>query len=55
MYKNLLLTGQEIEILMGLIRSYLRDKNSTERNNLTIILNRLRNIKPTKISAESIN
>lgn len=49
MYKNLLLTGPEIEILIGLITSYLRENNSTESTNLTIILNRLREKSFTKM------
>lgn len=47
MYKNVLLTDKEISLLKRVIKDYLCSKITPEHNNLTIILNRLREIKPT--------
>lgn len=55
MYKNVLLTDKEIAILKTVISQTLSEKLSVDRNNLTIILNRLREIKPTKTYNQSIN
>jgi hypothetical protein len=55
MYKNVLLTDKEIAILKTVLTQTLHEKLSVDRNNLTIILNRLRGIKPTKTYNQSIN
>lgn len=55
MYKNVLLTDKEICILKTVINQTLHEKLSVDRNNLTIILNRLRGIEPTKKYNQSIN
>jgi len=55
MYKNVLLTDKEIAILKTVISQTLSEKLSIDRNNLTIILNRLREIKPTQKYNQSIN
>ena len=46
MYRNVLLTDKEIAILKTVISQTLNEKVSVDRNNLTIIHNRLRQIKP---------
>lgn len=46
MYKNVLLTDKEIALLKTVINQTLHEKVSIDRNNLTIILNRLREIRP---------
>ena len=53
MYKNVLLTDYEINLLESLVGEYLRTKNTTEDRNLTIILNRLREKSFTKMNKES--
>jgi hypothetical protein len=55
MYKNVLLTDKEIALLKSVINQALHEKMSIDRNNLTIILNRLRGIKPTKIYNQTID
>ena len=55
MYKNVLLTDKEIAILKSVLTQTLHEKLSVDRNNLTIILNRLRGIKPSKTYNQSIN
>lgn len=55
MYKNVLLTDKEIALLKRVVGDYLHEKITPERNNLTIILNRLRGIKPSKSYVQSIN
>lgn len=55
MYKNVLLTDKEIAILKTVVTQTLHEKLSVDRNNLTIILNRLRGIKPSKTYNQSIN
>lgn len=55
MYKNVLLTDKEIAILKTVITQTLHEKISIDRNNLTIILNRLRGVIPTKKYNQSIN
>jgi len=46
MYRNVLLTDKEIAILKTIISQTLHDKINIDRNNLTIIHNRLREIRP---------
>jgi hypothetical protein len=46
MYRNVLLTDKEIALLRSVISRTLNEKVSIDRNNLTIIHNRLREIKP---------
>jgi len=55
MYKNVLLTDKEIAILKTVLTQTLHEKLSVDRNNLTIILNRLRGIKASKTYNQSIN
>jgi hypothetical protein len=55
MYKNVLMTDKEISLLKRVVGDYLHEKLTPERNNLTIILNRLRAIKPTISYNQSIN
>jgi hypothetical protein len=55
MYKNVLLTDKEIALVKRVIGDHLHEKISPEAKNLTIILNRLRDIKPTKKYNQSIN
>lgn len=55
MYKNVLLTDKEIALLKRVVGDYLHEKLTPERNNLTIILNRLRGIKSSKIYNQSID
>jgi hypothetical protein len=55
MYKNVLLTDKEIALLKRVVGDYLHEKIVPEANNLTIILNRLRGIQPTKQYNQSIN
>ena len=42
MYRNVLLTDKEIALLRSVISQTLHEKVSIDRNNLTIIHNRLR-------------
>jgi hypothetical protein len=55
MYRNVLLTDKEISILKTIINQTLSEKLSVDRINLTIIYNRLRELKPLKIYNQSIN
>jgi hypothetical protein len=55
MYKNVLLTDKEIALLKRVVGDYLHEKLTSERNNLTVILNRLRGIKPSKTYNQSID
>ncbi len=55
MYKNVLLTDKEIALLKRVIGDTLHEKVNIDRNNLTIIYNRLRGIKPTKIYNQSVD
>lgn len=55
MYKNVLLTDKEIALLKRVVGDYLHEKIIPEAKNLTIILNRLRGIKPTVSYNQSIN
>jgi len=55
MYKNVLLTDREIALLKTVISQTLNEKLSVDRNNLTIILNRLRGVKPTVSYNQSID
>lgn len=55
MYKNVLLTDKEIALLKRVVGDHLHEKISPEAKNLTIILNRLRGIKPTKNYVQSID
>ena len=55
MYKNVLLTDKEIALLKTIINQTLHEKVSIDRNNLTIIYNRLRQIKPTHSYNQSID
>ena len=55
MYKNVLLTDKEIALLKRVIGDTLHEKVHIDRNNLTIIYNRLRGIQPTKQYNQSIN
>jgi hypothetical protein len=55
MYKNVLLTDKEIALLKRVVGDTLHEKVSIDRTNLTIIYNRLREIKPTKTYNQSIN
>jgi len=55
MYRNVLLTDKEIALLKRVVGDTLHEKIVPEANNLTIILNRLKAIKPTKTYNQSIN
>lgn len=55
MYRNVLLTDKEIALLRSVISQTLHDKVSIDRNNLTIIHNRLREIKPLVNFNQSVN
>ena len=55
MYKNVLLTDKEIALLKRVVGDYLHEKIFPEAKNLTIILNRLREIRPTKKYNQSID
>jgi hypothetical protein len=55
MYKNVLLTDKEISLLKRVVGDHLHEKITPEATNLTIILNRLRGIKPTIKYNQSIN
>jgi hypothetical protein len=55
MYKNVLLTDKEIALLKRVVGDYLHEKIVPEASNLTIILNRLRDIKPTITSNQFFN
>jgi len=55
MYKNVLLTDKEIALLRSVISQTLNDKINIDRNNLTIIQNRLREIVPLKTNNQFFN
>lgn len=55
MYRNVLLTDKEIAILKTVISQTLHEKVSVDRNNLTIIHNRLRAIAPLKKYNQTVN
>jgi hypothetical protein len=55
MYKNVLLTDKEIALLSRVVRDTLHEKIVPEAQNLTIILNRLRQIKPSKTNNQFFN
>lgn len=46
MYRNVLLTDKEIALLKRVVGDTLHEKLVPEARNLTVILNRLREIKP---------
>ena len=55
MYRNVLLTDREIAILKTVINQTLHEKLSVDRINLTIIHNRLREIKPLVTNNQFFN
>jgi hypothetical protein len=55
MYRNVLLTDKEIALLRSVISQTLNDKVSVDRNNLTIIHSRLRQIKPLVTNNQFFN
>ena len=55
MYRNVLLTDKEIALLRSVISQTLHDKVSIDRQNLTIIHNRLRQIKPLNNYNQTVN
>jgi hypothetical protein len=55
MYKNVLLTDKEIALLKRIVGDHLHEKITPEAKNLTIILNRLREIKPTITNNQFFN
>lgn len=55
MYKNVLLTDKEIALLKRVVGDYLHEKIVPEAKNLTIILNRLREIKVTNNFNQTVN
>lgn len=55
MYRNVLLTDKEIALLRSVISQTLNEKVSIDRNNLTIIHNRLREIKPVHNFNQTVN
>jgi hypothetical protein len=55
MYKNVLLTDKEIALVKRIIGDALHEKVHIDRTNLTIIYNRLREIKPSIQYNQSIN
>lgn len=55
MYRNVLLTDKEIALLRSIISMTLSEKVSVDRNNLTIIHNRLREIKPLVTNNQFFN
>lgn len=55
MYRNVLLTDKEIALLKTVISQTLNEKVSIDRNNLTIIHNRLRQIKPVNNFNQTVN
>ena len=46
MYRNVLLTDKEIALLKRVVGDYLHEKIVPEAKNLTVIFNRLREVKP---------
>ena len=55
MYRNVLLTDKEIALLRSVISQTLNEKVSIDRNNLTIIHNRLRQISPLINNNQTVN
>ena len=55
MYRNVLLTDKEISLLKRVVGDYLHEKLTPERQNLTIIFNRLRQISPLKKNNQFFN
>lgn len=55
MYRNVLLTDKEIALIRSIISMTLHEKVSIDRNNLTIIHNRLREIKPLVTNNQFFN
>lgn len=55
MYRNVLLTDKEIALLKRVVGDYLHEKLTPERQNLTIIHSRLRDIKPLKTYNQTVN
>lgn len=55
MYKNVLLTDKEISLLKRVVSDTLHEKIVPEAKNLTIILNRLRSIKPSNTNNQFFN
>lgn len=55
MYRNVLLTDKEIALLRSVISQTLHEKISVDRNNLTIIHNRLRQIRPLNNYNQTVN
>jgi hypothetical protein len=55
MYRNVLLTDKEIAILKTFISQTLAEKITPQANNLTIIHNRLREIKPLVTNNQFFN
>lgn len=53
MYKTVLLTQKEIEILATIVAESISTKTGYEDRNLTIILNRLREKIPQKLANET--
>jgi len=55
MYRNVLLTDKEIALIKSIISETLSEKLVPEAKNLTIILNRLREIRPTIKYSQTVN
>lgn len=55
MYRNVLLTDKEIALLKRVIGDTLSEKIMPEAKNLTIIHNRLREIKPLNNYNQTVN
>lgn len=55
MYRNVLLTDKEISLLKRVVGDYLHEKITPERQNLTIIHSRLRQIKPLHSNNQTLN
>jgi hypothetical protein len=55
MYRNVLLTDKEIAILKTIISQTLAEKITSQAKNLTIIHNRLREIKPLVTNNQFFN
>ena len=55
MYRNVLLTDKEIALLKRVVGDYLHEKLTPERQNLTVIHNRLREIKPLNNFNQTVN
>ena len=55
MYRNVLLTDKEIALLRSVISMTLHEKVNIDRQNLTIIHSRLREIKPLNNYNQIVN